>query len=1057
MSYPRLYSLSTVGVIKHYNQDYLLHKIRTDFTGKNGIGKSLIADLIQLIFINDKSKIVFGTDSLKKDKKLIHTLPYQTSDAYVFMNVEMKKDAFVTIGVNIPNQKSRPLRSFWVLNKAHKPEDSAQIEDLTMPKEKLLTYKDFLKNGTIPSIDKLIIHLRENSQVYLKHFTFKEQKTDFYRFLYEKKIISINLAIEDNLNTFAKIIQSFSKAKTLDTDDDNSLKDFLFENEEESLKKAYNTHQRTLSKLINDFNSLDKLSALISKKQTELTDLKALEEKHKSSQKTFFIAKYSSAIVKYRSQKEEEKKLSSKLNKDYDKEQRLKSSVEKNEKNAGNLFDKIEKGRVALDNLLAYEEIVNEIAEFEKELNVLSNLKIPNLKDESVYEIDIDFNDYHTSEIEKNINVFVPVYNKYGSLFNIEEKLNSQRNKVAKAKNYLGERQKALEATIDLLSLKKTGSLFSKLLQEGNNLSEAQETVFFSLLSNALTSKPLSTSQGIIYVDGTSILDKKNIVEDLENLGYWFATGKLTQFVPKTDAKRIFSDKNALIEASQQKSKELKNELENVKNTLENLTLFEQGANYSGDLLRNHIEDIDDTLIDYTAFNNLKTSYTIGKNINKKVSFINSEITKRMILVKEIGIDKKLKVTEKNVSQMVISHSEELQSLKDEESLLKLEITKDKNELGLLKEYIPRQKDLTKEATKKLASLKEEKENSLSKLKSSFPSIKTEAILIDKINDEKINKLEEASNKDNIAYASEYKSIINNYSEISEDAIINEQVKNSSFVFQVLESTLLGPKIGHLDNVPENLRKANRERHTMMENIVEAMLKIFKHTRKLYEKYENTITNLNNFFKGKKISQKYYFQIKFNPIKSFDIDWIEKLQNSSQRVSKPGELPFGDTVEDFVEDFFQKATNYSKKLKMVDLLNPRTYFKLETKFTDENNIEKPGSTGESYAAIVLLGIGRLSIVEDKNRNGIKFLILEEISNLDRTNFNAFPNLAKDFGYQIITMTPRPYGSENEDGWYLYHLIEGKNNADINYPTPNSYFKTNENKEDLVTFLKKIQS
>ena len=51
IEYPRIFSLSTVGVRKHYNQDYLLHQVRTDFTGNNGIGKSLIADLFQLIFI----------------------------------------------------------------------------------------------------------------------------------------------------------------------------------------------------------------------------------------------------------------------------------------------------------------------------------------------------------------------------------------------------------------------------------------------------------------------------------------------------------------------------------------------------------------------------------------------------------------------------------------------------------------------------------------------------------------------------------------------------------------------------------------------------------------------------------------------------------------------------------------------------------------------------------------------------------------------------------------------------------------------------------------------
>ena len=46
-NYPKIFSLSTVGIRQHNNCDYLLHPIRTDFTGDNGLGKSVIADLMQ--------------------------------------------------------------------------------------------------------------------------------------------------------------------------------------------------------------------------------------------------------------------------------------------------------------------------------------------------------------------------------------------------------------------------------------------------------------------------------------------------------------------------------------------------------------------------------------------------------------------------------------------------------------------------------------------------------------------------------------------------------------------------------------------------------------------------------------------------------------------------------------------------------------------------------------------------------------------------------------------------------------------------------------------------
>lgn len=48
-NFPRIYSLSTVGIRNHYNSDYRFHPFRTDFVGDSGVGKSIIADVLQLI------------------------------------------------------------------------------------------------------------------------------------------------------------------------------------------------------------------------------------------------------------------------------------------------------------------------------------------------------------------------------------------------------------------------------------------------------------------------------------------------------------------------------------------------------------------------------------------------------------------------------------------------------------------------------------------------------------------------------------------------------------------------------------------------------------------------------------------------------------------------------------------------------------------------------------------------------------------------------------------------------------------------------------------------
>ena len=80
--------------------------------------------------------------------------------------------------------------------------------------------------------------------------------------------------------------------------------------------------------------------------------------------------------------------------------------------------------------------------------------------------------------------------------------------------------------------------------------------------------------------------------------------------------------------------------------------------------------------------------------------------------------------------------------------------------------------------------------------------------------------------------------------------------------------------------------------------------------------------------------------------------------------------------------------------------------------------------------------------------------MEEVSNLDDDNFNTFPEIAEKYGYQIITMTPEPFGSNGDSGWYLHQLIEGKTDKNRNYPIPNSSFKTNYKNEQLQGFLKR---
>lgn len=94
-------------------------------------------------------------------------------------------------------------------------------------------------------------------------------------------------------------------------------------------------------------------------------------------------------------------------------------------------------------------------------------------------------------------------------------------------------------------------------------------------------------------------------------------------------------------------------------------------------------------------------------------------------------------------------------------------------------------------------------------------------------------------------------------------------------------------------------------------------------------------------------------------------------------------------------------------------------------------------------------------MQAEKRKGLRFIILEEIGSLDSSNFNTFPAIAREFDYQIITMSPHPFRTSLADEWYTHHLIKGKLDKNINFHPSASYFKTKDRKEDLETYLKKI--
>ena len=266
--------------------DYLLHSVRTDFTGNNGLGKSLIADLLQLIFVPLRDEWKSGTEGLDEKEKKIETIPLERgwiSHAYCFLNIEKTKGKFLTIGVYIPRTSRVPVRPFII----QQGDDFENKKILLKPFEQILTSNDFIaENFHIYDLTELKRNLFNKHKIHLKDFYQREQVNEYFDLLFKNHILPIDLTKETNLKSFAKVLQSFSKAKTLKITDSKSLQNFLFEDEED-IKTTFDSQKEILNQHIRNFHRADQEIKTLEKKQKRLSQLKTTHDNYIKAKESY--------------------------------------------------------------------------------------------------------------------------------------------------------------------------------------------------------------------------------------------------------------------------------------------------------------------------------------------------------------------------------------------------------------------------------------------------------------------------------------------------------------------------------------------------------------------------------------------------------------------------------------------------------------------------------------------------------------------------------------------------------------------------------------------------
>ncbi|KAA9338793.1 hypothetical protein [Adhaeribacter soli] len=1047
MTYPLIHALSTVGVLKHYNQDYLIHRQRTDFTGANGVGKSIIADLLQLIFINDRQLFQFGTEGYKKEARQIHKLPYKCRDAYAFLTVEVEENKFICIGVSIPNNSNRPLKPFLI---TLDPNNQLPFSDRAFSKEQIPQAKHFINDkNQICIVEDLGRHFRDKYDLYFEYYSNREQKDEHYARLYDQHLLPINLSIPSSLKTFAKIIQSFSRARS-GGDKSEELKDFLFDGVEHELEHTFDSYKNEIDKLLRDYDDLHLFINDLEAKQLELEELSKLLEFQKTAQRKLLIGTCGNSFA---NSNRASVALDLKI-------REYKTAVQK----AGLLTRQLPRllsladGYKALlshckrrlDAIKTCAEIVKSIVEVEKQINDLTFTNLPVIVEPFNGQYPID--EYDTGEIIRRFKTFVPIYKQYKSISAIEQQIENQKQIIQERKAVVSKNIKYYKLINDLFRGTTEKSLIAQVLKSDKTISTAQEAVLFHFLQTHWQKPELPGFP--FYADGFEFFDDEQIIQDERLGGYWLRLKDLSIYIESLKHEPVLGNTELRSKAISDLLIHNETIINSLNKELEQLDLFEKGKEFELKYATVLI-GLDARLYDYEFKNQLAITAQLILQLEDKIDGLQKERSElhnnKALRLVEVGIDKNFDL--QKLFEIENSNFECWQH--KAEKFHNRVINDSAKESAMRETSIPALEQQTKDK-KELADratvmyLKDKGD-----LEKIYPELITETF--SEISEEELQGYRQQYDDARRNYESAYLAACKLFKETADgnNMEIALEINKGNFSFQLMEQALLGSRIKFRDQIAEELRTANRSRHKLVDSIHETMLKIFIRTKTKYEEYRTQVRELNLFFTGKTISNKYFFQVEFVPNSEVPIEWINQLQSQSQHLYKHGELPMGNSVELFIEEFFKTAARYKKKIAFRDLLDPKTYFTLDAGLINEKGNEVPGSTGETYSAKVLLGIGRLSKVQAQNRQGIRFIILEETANLDKTNFNNFPAIAEEFGYQIITMTPKPFGADATEGWYLHHLLPGRHDPDINYPVPASYFKTNTNKEDLLSYLNRV--
>ncbi|WP_298740157.1 hypothetical protein [uncultured Chitinophaga sp.] len=1059
--YPRIYSLSTLGLIHHQEFDYLFHPFRTDFIGESGSGKSMIADLIQLIFVGSDAfeSATKATGKREPEGMVLTEGGHSKTMGYALLNIEMQPNKYLVAGAYIETG-NRNVQAFII----QQGFDKNEIVYLDKP----VLHKDLVVDDNIQPLDQLKDILTEKGLFCQSWSRLKK----YHELLYKQNILPIDLSTNDRLlKDYAEILQSFSRGKLLDTQKSSSLKDFLFGRDTaNSIYETYKTAVKDMEATIGEYGANLQEIARVTEKEAALLALKKIRDERDQYQKIWI-----------------EKQLL------YANQETL--TLRKEIIDTITAFAKAKQHYNILHELLKTEitHLESAIPLLEIEKQALSNKydeslvsyketgKVPKWLQETNCTMEQLRDKY-----EENNQVRL----KKENLKNLIQELKSKNLETSfeqvKAKDSIGSLNQFLTDAITAL---KTEIETKEVLKRFSNLNDpdsfanwaiAQKRPFTLDEESAILEfqklprkKPANNKDYLPspqdFIDALEMIEK-------EDTGFWINLNGIRKFVPYTP-KQIFdtTDTQTITSYFGEYSTSLDEEISNAKKKLGDYptiqTILLNLPNPTDALAAYNDKEkviayklIDSLYVGETEFvkaldayknkSEIEDSYNEAKqnldDIQEKITEsktllsvfksyhgVDNSATDDFITQIEsndefagiiLETDRTYELMKGNVQAAFKQSSDKGAFIKDNQNEIRPRLSAISSIQNKIKEY--------EEWKEKLEKVKLQYLN----LYNSVPdNLVADAYIPNP------NKEHEMFIRAEAEYFSSYKKTIQQYipSEafrLEEDDNLSELAKSllpEAFHEAVLsdqsEETIIETIANYLHRINDKNRQLNNRK-------IQKIKDLLHDVDVAASQQENIIRRIDNFLKDEtSITGGYKARLKKSTATLFPKEWMSRFQENLEDTSNnfTGKLAEKIDLENMIVTAFLDCGGHAgMQVTAQKLLDPSVYYEVEFKMESATGRVNKGSTGQTYAAIALLCIARLSVMDNeegkKQQPAVRIMPIDEAEGLG-SNYDMLHDIAQLYDYQIISLSIGPVGKFKDGEQYLYILHKNmEEEAAVNY-------------------------